>query len=640
MRKEEKLIYAMGNINEKFIEEANGKMKKKTRGNPNLKRVVGFIIIIGIALFLFWPINNNRIKLSPYEDSAYYPLIEKIEPYRAEATALPFDNNFELIISLIGTIFRGFILGGTDMAPTFPEDEMMGAGSQYVETTDNQVAGVIEADIIKTTSDHLFYLSQHGFIAIYELSGENTEVISTYSIPLIANASRYYGAKEMYLTTDCSTIIVVGEYLDLDRKIGTFAMFIDVTDVKNPTHRGELAIEGAYNTSRLVGGNLLLISEYYFDPKGVNYDDPSTYVPTVTRDGVDSLLTMDEILAPDGINASRYSVVAAIDVKDHKITGANGLLNFTNSVYVSENNVYVTREYTEKETVDSVNRTEVMTDIAVLGYAGGSLERQVITVSGSVLNQYSMDERDGHLRVVTSTNKRIFEHGFASAVELTESASLFVVNLESGETIASVENFAPSGEEVASVRFDGDKLYVCTAVVVTFTDPVFFFDLSDYSNITYTDTGVIEGFSTSLINLGEGFLLGIGSDNWQYDKVEVYEEQAGKVVSVAEFIFDGEYSENYKDYLIDRENNLFGFAVAGDSKYGYSYVLLHFDGYELNVVSVVGYPGKWPTDALESRGILRDGYLYVVSDHVVMTVVDLSVPYGEEGHIVKTINAK
>ena len=69
-------------------------------------------------------------------------------------------------------------------------------------------------------------------------------------------------------------------------------------------------------------------------------------------------------------------------------------------------------------------------------------------------------------------------------------------------------------------------------------------------------------------------------------------------------------------------------------------MLLHFDGYELNVVSVVGYPGKWPTDALESRGILRDGYLYVVSDHVVMTVVDLSVPYGEEGHIVKTINAK
>ena len=50
MRKEEKLIYAMGNINEKFIEEANGKMKKTANGKPILKRVVGFIIIVGICV--------------------------------------------------------------------------------------------------------------------------------------------------------------------------------------------------------------------------------------------------------------------------------------------------------------------------------------------------------------------------------------------------------------------------------------------------------------------------------------------------------------------------------------------------------------------------------------------------------------
>ena len=643
MRKEERLINSIGQIDEKFIEEANSKMKKGRNEKPMWKKVAGFIILVGVALFLFLPLNNNGINTSPYKDSEYYSLIKVIEPYRKEATASPYDNNFEIILDVF-SLFGNIVKGDVQFAPgAVPEDEMAGSGSQYVETTDNQVSGVIEADIIKTTSDHLFYLSQSGFIAIYELSGENTEVISTYSIPLIANASRYYGAKEMYLTTDCSTIIVVGEYLDLDRKIGTFAMFIDVTDVKNPTHRGELAIEGAYNTSRLVGGNLLLISEYYFNPKGVNYDDPSTYVPTVTRDGVDSLLTMDEILAPDGINASRYSVVAAIDVKDHKITGANGLLNFTNSVYVSENNVYVTRNYSEtREASGNVKISETMTDIAVLGYTENGLDRRVVTVSGTVLNQYSMDEKDGYLRVVTSTSRFDYVSGgmFSTPARRISSASLYIVDLSSCETIASVENFAPDGEEVASVRFDGDKLYVCTAVVVTFTDPVFFFDLSDYSNITYTDTGIIDGFSTSLINLGEGFLLGIGSDNWRSDKVEVYEEQAGKVVSVAEFIFDGEYSRNYKDYLVNREENLFGFAIAGDSKYGYSYVLLHFDGYELNVVSVVDYPGKWQHDAIGSRGILRDGYLYVVSDHVVMTVVDLSVPYGEEGHVVKTINAK
>jgi hypothetical protein len=40
-----------------------------------------------------------------------------------------------------------------------------------------------------------------------------------------------------------------------------------------------------------------------------------------------------------------------------------------------------------------------------------------------------------------------------------------------------------------------------------------------------------------------------------------------------------------------------------------------------------------------SRGILRDGYFYLVNDRGV-TVLDLSVPYGEEGHIVKDIKAR
>jgi uncharacterized secreted protein with C-terminal beta-propeller domain len=268
------------------------------------------------------------------------------------------------------------------------------------------------------------------------------------------------------------------------------------------------------------------------------------------------------------------------------------------------------------------------------------MERQVITVSGSVKDQYSMDEKDGHLRVVTSTDKFSVTNNqlISGPSPRWQSASLYVIRLSDGSLVASVEDFAPQGEEVASVRFDGDKLYVCTAVVITFTDPVFFFDLSDYTNITYTDTGVIDGFSSSLINLGEGFLLGIGREGWQYNKVEVYEEQAGQVVSVAEFAFDGRYSENYKDYFINREENLFGFGVTYDSKYGSSYVLLQFDGYDLNVVSVMEFNNYYgmPTG---SRGILRDGYFYLVNDRGV-TVLDLSVPYGEEGHIVKDIKAR
>jgi uncharacterized secreted protein with C-terminal beta-propeller domain len=306
-------------------------------------------------------------------------------------------------------------------------------------------------------------------------------------------------------------------------------------------------------------------------------------------------------------------------------------------VYVSENNLYITREYTKEIQNDDGKATrEVTSDIAVLGYASGGMERQVLTVGGSIKDQYSMDERDGYFRVVTSTDKFSVTNNqlISGPSPRWQSASLYVIRLSDGSLVASVEDFAPQGEEVASVRFDGDKLYVCTAVVITFTDPVFFFDLSDYSNITYTDTGVIDGFSSSLINLGEGFLLGIGEEDWRTNKVEVYEEGAGAVNSVDVFKFRGEYSRDYKDYLVNREENLFGFEIAYDDQYGHSYVLLQFDGYKLNVISLTELGGQhsgytYAFREFETRGILRDDILYVVTDEC-MVVVDTSIPMDED----------
>ena len=635
MKKEEKLLKSIGSIDEKFIEEANSKMKRSRKEKPLWKRVASFVIILGLALFLFLPVNNNKINTSAYKDSEYHELIEALEPYRASATALPYDNNFELIGMVIKSLFTFTFMGGAMAPDAMPPMEEEGAmNGEYVETTDNQVAGVIEGDIIKTTTTHLFQYS-HGNLMIFKLDGENTERAAIFNIRQKVDAKNYNEA-EMYLTSDGKTVIIVLDYITNDHKAKVGAIFIDVANPENPYLKGALSIDGDYNTSRLVGDKLLLLSEYYFAIKNVDYDDPSTYVPTVTRDGEDSLLTMDEIFAPNGVNASRYTVVASIDINSREITGANGLLNFTNTVYVSENNVYVTRNYSEtREGTGNTKIDERMTDIAVLGYTENGLDRRVVTVSGTVLNQYSMDEKDGHLRVVTSTNKLDYVSGgmLSTPARSIRSASLYIVDLESCSTIASVENFAPEGEEVASVRFDGDKLYVCTAIVVNFSDPVFFFELSDYSNITYTDTGIIDGYSTSLINLGEGFLLGIGRVDWSTNKVEVYEEQAGQVVSVAEFVFDGDYSESYKDYLVNREENLFGFVVFGDSKYKNQYILLQFDGYDLNVVTHVDHAYYSGT----VRGIFRGDYLYVVDDGGIV-IVDLSIPCEEEGHVVRIVN--
>ena len=101
MRKEEKLLKSIGSIDEKFIEEANSKMKRSRKEKPLWKKVASFVIILGLALFLFLPVNNNKINTSAYKDSEYHELIEALEPYRASATALPYDNNFKAFLCTV-----------------------------------------------------------------------------------------------------------------------------------------------------------------------------------------------------------------------------------------------------------------------------------------------------------------------------------------------------------------------------------------------------------------------------------------------------------------------------------------------------------------------------------------------------------
>ena len=165
------------------------------------------------------------------------------------------------------------------------------------------------------------------------------------------------------------------------------------------------------------------------------------------------------------------------------------------------------------------------------------------------------------------------------------------------------------------MRFDGTMAYVCTSIELS--DPVFFFDLSDLADITYKDTGTIDGFSSSLINIGGGYLIGIGrGNNWNSFKVEVYEQTEDGVRSVDSYeLKDAYYSTEYKSYYVNRQYQLIGLGVVDyryDPKYTTSdetqrYIVLHFDGYQL--VEVVNVQLSGQTD--EVRGVYIDGYMYM-----------------------------
>jgi uncharacterized secreted protein with C-terminal beta-propeller domain len=260
-----------------------------------------------------------------------------------------------------------------------------------------------------------------------------------------------------------------------------------------------------------------------------------------------------------------------------------------------------------------------MTEISGVSYQKNALNWiGSVSIAGSVKDQYSLDEYDGILRAVTTTEvaKAGNYEGGSRFQSSHTNASLYCIDLSKWTVVAKVKDFAPEGESVQSVRFDGNAAYVCTAEVITISDPVFFFDLSDLDHITYTDTGTIQGYSTSLISFGDGYLVGIGvGDTRDSVKLEVYRESEDGVVSVCSYQMDHAwYITDYKSYLIDRENQLIGLGIY-EMNYEpdiTNYFL--FSYHEGNLTPVIKTRIKDNIYNLESiRAVYIDGYLYVLS---------------------------
>jgi uncharacterized secreted protein with C-terminal beta-propeller domain len=117
-----------------------------------------------------------------------------------------------------------------------------------------------------------------------------------------------------------------------------------------------------------------------------------------------------------------------------------------------------------------------------------------------LLNQYSMSEHEGFLRVATTTSAGGFGDSQESGVHVLE---------RQGETLVEVGAVTGLGigEQIQAVRFLG-----ATAYVVTFrqVDPLFVLDLSDPTAPALTGELKVPGYSTYLHPVGEDRLLAIG----------------------------------------------------------------------------------------------------------------------------------
>ncbi len=611
--KDDKLISAIDGIDDGIIEDAAPRGKKAFASVYRIAALAAcFALTLGIALGSLPragkddtpPVTGGQ---APELDR---PFPEVPLPTKSLATVM---ENF--LLSDADSYYPEYGLGfDQDDGGAVPEYGMTGeANGSYVEVTDNQIEGIIEADLYKTTDKYIFRYENNS-LGIYSIDGENSRKISSV---YISSRGSYWNT-DMFLSADGKTVTVIQEEYSFEleqwyeNRSLTYIYSIDVSDVSNPKIVKTLGVLGAKAAVRKIDGKIYVITKAGFDRKKIDIDEPVTYIPGMI-DGDELLLCNGEnIYYPDEIKSASYVYVNVLCEDDLTLEDEYALLTdyatWVTGVHFTENHIaveYQTGRQIREE--DGYPISEACTYLDLIDFSEDTLRyRGSLEIRGwAETGQYGYDEKDGYLRVVTSARewKRYFT--------INENVSLYVYDLNTMTLAASVEDFAPEGESATAVRFEGDKLYVCTAETASFTDPVFFFDLSDYGNITEVNTGYIEGFSSTLIDYGEGYLLGIGRESREKGKIEVYRREGEAVVSVAEFIFFGTPCSKYKTYLIDREKNIFGFASdsyrnSESEEYRRVYVILQLDESGLHVLEELSVS----TGSLAARAFLRDGYVY------------------------------
>ncbi len=242
------------------------------------------------------------------------------------------------------------------------------------------------------------------------------------------------------------------------------------------------------------------------------------------------------------------------------------------------------------------SREIIRTGIAQFNLADLSLAANGV-VPGALLNQFSIDEYEGYLRVATTVG--------VSTVDTVN--DLYVLD-EELEIVGSVKDLG-DGERIYATRFVDGVGYMVTFREI---DPFFVFDLSDPVAPRAVGQLKIPGYSSYLHPIDETTVLGVGKNDKGKVKLSLFDlSDPTAPVESAKAVVDAVWSDvltTHTAFLLDSDNEVF-FLPAGEDGLVYTYA-----GGDLKLVKAV-------EDVGARRAVYIADYLFIVGSSSV-TVLD------------------
>jgi uncharacterized secreted protein with C-terminal beta-propeller domain len=476
-----------------------------------------------------------------------------------------FDSKDELVKFLA----NGRNTGANLLLPKFSADNSersTGVGSAVPHSETNvQTAGVDEVDVVKTDGEYI-YIATNSVVRIVKATPpEQMEIISTIEardiLGLDDSASGYicglflrddklivlggvYSHTSQYRYFPYPDGLLAKEY-DYEPPRAVVSVF-DVSDKSDPERELLVGISGSHMTARMVGDVVYLLAQL-----SVWYADEDNVMPLVWEDGDRGEVPLSTVkYDPEMRYADSFVNILALDISDGGHGSLSIVADWSSTIYMSTESLYFAVQKWEGGVADDIGAVSPEdTDTAKTTIYKISTEGVRMTdsargdVKGWLLNQFSMDEYDGRLRVATTTGWRDAEN------------AVYVLDGDL-RTIGALEGLAPT-ERIYSARFVGETLYLVTFLQV---DPLFIIDLSNPASPKVAGELKIPGFSTYLHPVDDSHVLGIGQENGSV-KVSLFDVSDPTAPSEqSKLVIGGFYSSSalydHKAVLFDLEREL------------------------------------------------------------------------------------
>jgi uncharacterized secreted protein with C-terminal beta-propeller domain len=284
------------------------------------------------------------------------------------------------------------------------------------------------------------------------------------------------------------------------------------------------------------------ISNVYLTPK---IKDDSTTQDLVTHQALYAPCKMDQ--------DPTITTIAKLDTLNPTYLESQSILGYTNQMYASQNSVYVTStsypmyyNFCDTDSREAIFKFKLGNDF---GYESRGF------VKGSMLNQFSMSEKDNILRIATTSGNQWSRRGTDNSIFTLESNNGLLTK------VGELRGLGHEGESIKSVRFVGDRGFV-----VTFrqTDPFYTIDLSDATNPKKVGELKIPGFSSYLHPIDENRILSIGRSENREFMIQLFDISDFSNPTLADKMLFGSglYTEaeyNHRAFVYRASDNLFGF---------------------------------------------------------------------------------